>query len=554
MEPNQETKTVLTEDDTEGLKKKEFVWEDITSLISQTSDEMVTGQIIKLESYSLYEAMSALELMDPKMDMAMVTNIENVHTLDEAYDMKLIDKSSTLSPSDIIGVMDKLIQCEIMWYTGNTLSQTLMTCLYLHNPEVMLDDLYLKPFIYALFRRAAEIRNMIMAADTYEEEDFLCHLYGFQLKEQDENLLLQSLKTAEEDLQERQKPNSTLKPLQDDSTKEAKYVEALLTRIRFAKHFYTTTKSISKPKSLPAAKKSIAHTLNEIQLIKSTQDVGSIPNHLFQPEICRRILQLTHPKKTVWLTLDENLKQLEEILKQSDVVCSITEYNSLEKLEQFILHLVDQQAGIVVRSQFMNLFWNQQKVFGTDDLLQWVIQNGKETFEIPERYFKNEHSKDFLSTLCKVTKEYFRILSSNKARRRRNLAESMSNFSILIEEGDLVDTLIGKSYEQTKEEMGHYFFCWMTDKALRCMIQWIKLGFELELYDTHEYPSVYWYLDCLLHQRKNNHHYVLQYNKNVLSAVDKRGGGKKKNKGKKPKPVEVKKRRNLELEFIKSWN
>ena len=46
-------------------------WSDITELLSSAAAEMSLGEMVHGESFSLFEAMSALELMDPKMDSGM---------------------------------------------------------------------------------------------------------------------------------------------------------------------------------------------------------------------------------------------------------------------------------------------------------------------------------------------------------------------------------------------------------------------------------------------------------------------------------------------------
>ena len=35
--------------------------------------------------------------------------------------------------------------------------------------------------------------------------------------------------------------------------------------------------------------------------------------------------------------------------------------------------------------------------------------------------------------------------------------------------------------------------CWVIDQSLIQMIQYLELGFQLELYGFHEYAMIYWY-------------------------------------------------------------
>ncbi|ORX64205.1 hypothetical protein BCR32DRAFT_287246, partial [Anaeromyces robustus] len=44
---------------------------DITDLINRATEDFAVGQLLKKNSFTLYETMSAIEIMDPKMDSGM---------------------------------------------------------------------------------------------------------------------------------------------------------------------------------------------------------------------------------------------------------------------------------------------------------------------------------------------------------------------------------------------------------------------------------------------------------------------------------------------------
>eukprot|EP00466_Bigelowiella_natans_P002440 jgi/Bigna1/145698/aug1.102_g20406 len=82
-------------------------WEDITEELRETSSGMKIGTMIHGPDFSLYEAMSALELMDPKMDPGMAISPEDVKKQEDdqsskavSKDMKLVD----LQEDEIIAV------------------------------------------------------------------------------------------------------------------------------------------------------------------------------------------------------------------------------------------------------------------------------------------------------------------------------------------------------------------------------------------------------------------------------------------------------------------
>jgi hypothetical protein len=78
-----------------------------------------------------------------------------------------------------------------------------------------------------------------------------------------------------------------------------------------------------------------------------------------------------------------------------------------------------------------------------------------------------------------------------------------------------------------------YFLLWVLDKACDHMINYLKIGFELDLYGEHEYKSIFWYLYKLSKQRKDQHYLLMRYDHNqppeIQLALKK--GAKSKGKG-----------------------
>lgn len=89
--------------------------------------ELRTGELIKDEYFTLFEAVGALEIMDSKMDSGYLGPGENqAHALEDDYDIM-----RELAPEEVVGIMDELLCHEMAWHMGHPLSQTLFTSLYL---------------------------------------------------------------------------------------------------------------------------------------------------------------------------------------------------------------------------------------------------------------------------------------------------------------------------------------------------------------------------------------------------------------------------------------
>jgi hypothetical protein len=83
------------------------------------------GQLVHLQSFTLFDAMSAIEIMDPRMDTGML-----VEESTEKFDIL-----KRLEPEKVLGIMDRLVTREMAWISGHSLSQTVYTCIYFHHTE-----------------------------------------------------------------------------------------------------------------------------------------------------------------------------------------------------------------------------------------------------------------------------------------------------------------------------------------------------------------------------------------------------------------------------------
>lgn len=62
--------------DQEQDPKKIFEWKDITSEFFHSAQELQLNELLHYELFGLFEAMSAIEMMDKKMDIGMVDGKE----------------------------------------------------------------------------------------------------------------------------------------------------------------------------------------------------------------------------------------------------------------------------------------------------------------------------------------------------------------------------------------------------------------------------------------------------------------------------------------------
>jgi hypothetical protein len=148
--------------------------EDVTDFMEDTASGMLVGQMIHGDDFSLREAMSALELMDPKMDAGCTK--EKSITLPEAFE----SVPSQLTDAQTISVMDELVACEASWHAGQSIGHSLFTCLYMQKPDLAPSQI-LRVYIHLLLKTCQTVRQVILDADVYEEEDFISQKFHFSL-------------------------------------------------------------------------------------------------------------------------------------------------------------------------------------------------------------------------------------------------------------------------------------------------------------------------------------------------------------------------------------
>lgn len=69
-----------------------YVWKDITNeFFESVASELKLGELLSYEMFGLFEAMSAIEMMDKKMDIGMVDGKENIPlTFDSALRVRYL--------------------------------------------------------------------------------------------------------------------------------------------------------------------------------------------------------------------------------------------------------------------------------------------------------------------------------------------------------------------------------------------------------------------------------------------------------------------------------
>ncbi|KAI9282160.1 Mak10 subunit, NatC N-terminal acetyltransferase-domain-containing protein [Sporodiniella umbellata] len=163
------------------------MWKDVTKLAEIATEDLNIGQLLSSNRFSLYDAINAIEIMDPRMDTGLFR--ETAH----------FDVYKRLSLEDTLDVMDSLVVREMSWISGHSISQTVFTCVYFHHmvelnqlssdiidSKKTEDVIYsaLRIYLLATLKCCHYVWSEMSQRNLYDGEDFTTHLFGLSFNHQ----------------------------------------------------------------------------------------------------------------------------------------------------------------------------------------------------------------------------------------------------------------------------------------------------------------------------------------------------------------------------------
>ncbi|CCM04573.1 uncharacterized protein FIBRA_06754 [Fibroporia radiculosa] len=106
-------------------------FEDVTQLFAAASEDMDSESLFLMDGFTLMDAMGAFEIGEPRMDSGML--LEQQHH-------PSFNPSTLMLPEEVCWIIERTFACEMEWHTGNMLSQTVFTLLYVHHLSALNPD------------------------------------------------------------------------------------------------------------------------------------------------------------------------------------------------------------------------------------------------------------------------------------------------------------------------------------------------------------------------------------------------------------------------------
>lgn len=545
-----------------SIEHVDMEWEEVTQVVKAASAELKVGEIIAPADFSLQEAMSAIELMDPKMDIGLGS--ANVFTLAEIEERGRLPKIDSLSPSNWLSLMDSLIIAEQMHYEGYHLALCILACYYMHDVERTLEkNVFLLNFARLLLRRAYYVRDCISRASNFYEEDYVHWSFGFDIGEPKSKTDDSDLTSATDALIS----SETEKLASITDEKLRKTMNAIILRLKWNRAMYLAQLHFSKPHNagIADADKFMQEAISYIEEMKETSVLAENPENscrrtaggpdvvsaqkcteedlkkpkIWEYEIMRRWTNATPPAFQIWKCIEISLdswklwlEQMREITKWPEQIESIRDAK-----EMMVELTVEKKAALLVRARAVNVIWSEDKKFlGKQRVEDVLLQDLREQFGVGAKYAKaDEKTLEFHMGLC-VTglSDQLRMMAMNRARARRRLPHIFDHWGTLLYDGDVLDSKVNSILRLSKdEEKSRGFARWHVDTVQGLISEFLTIGFELKLYERYEWPMIFWYLDNLAASRQKSHYKVLEaaeiHKQTLLHSVAKRGASSSRN-------------------------
>jgi len=476
-----------SEDVLAGARAEHEEWVDISRVCDLAAEGMKLGEMIESPQFRLFDAMSAIEIMDPKMDSGF-NNSEDM-TLDRAEAAGIISQS--LTHEELITIWDQLLMYYLLWLEGHTIVQTCFCCLYLQDLKK-----HLKPmpsfgaFVDAFLVACRRARSAVLRAGVFDDEDFMPGMFGIDLE---------ACVFSSEPTEVQQRIEQEVEALRSDSSPCAERVawrlqfmaEYMLALVALASEASPDVPSGFAKEAPDEARTRLTACLSLLERLKKSAEVPP-PERLrcFDPSINRKLL-VPGPPRTVEPIQDPHVafdmwaSHIQELL-----LCGLlTQKSLMQILEGAVTH--KGEPSVLPRSIA------QLRVSKEGFVRRLMLESlASHLFPREAAQHCKKAADAFLAHSESLFAHLMKLAHTNCARRFRRLAHVFSDFNALQHEAWRLD-------EDLKQTFGanlrHPRPCWVwiMEHCLQAMIEKLFLGFDLELYDQAEIHMIYWYVDYL---------------------------------------------------------
>ncbi|KAK0570569.1 hypothetical protein LWI29_003304 [Acer saccharum] len=511
------------------------VWSDVSPLLEAACRELRDGELIHGDNFNLFAAMSALEIMDPKMDSGIVCKY---YSIDEAVENGVapvpISSDKTIDVQCTIDIMDHLLACEATWHNGHSLAQTVFSCIYLLRPDRTSSHAILHSYCRVIRATCKAVVSVVSDARTHEEEDLFTMAYGLPLHGDGDEKCLSMLNAVEETIyrqlrackatSSKKRVSEDIEPLQHNLDLEEGFCKALLCRIRFP--FFPCSYLYEKT----SRKRLGAFGTCEDGVEERTTASGRAPIG-FDASLNSRSSAPTPPRAIKILSWEKAVQYFLKLLHDLDIVCSYSLDPSLEGVLRFVVQFQKSKPDLIARAHLQLLLVQDGKLYGRDPIFA-VITKAAALPEVTKNH--DIQKNEYIVQLGQLVINMLKILCTNAAWQRRKLGKILQDWRVIYVQLEIAFRNEFGSVSSISDDENicvkifKHILNWVEEQTYWIASRYLMLGFELDLYSPNEYCMVYWYMYVVLIKLAEKTHLRIS----VSSGTAKKKGKKKKDSSK----------------------
>ncbi|KAK6004217.1 hypothetical protein QM012_009067 [Aureobasidium pullulans] len=496
---------------------RQMIVTDITKEFSDASAELRQGQLVKDDFFTLFEAVGALEIMDPKMDSGLL-----IPDKDAAVDS--FDPLQNMLPEEILGIMDQLLSFEMAWHQGYALSQTLFTSLHMYSlltpyyrplntivfnakrtspeqPDPLISSV-LRAFCLGIIKSCDAVIQEITSEHYYEEEDFVTQTFTqYMLNDVNHEEVIAELHSAL-DILKTQDLSENIR-------------EALHQRLQLRIHLLEALEPLSLVEVVDKTEMWKA-VLASVHKLNDTRELGKARPDFFSERVQRHLASNTPPTpmiKTSWEEAYPRFIRMAEDNIEAHRFASIDNPSPLN-VTRFAWDFSNRtpQPSTYSRAILQGLLFKGQKVLTQTPHLSLLLEDIRSLsmsgdpllspanweVELPTdaRYLSSRVIDEFMA---KALDEYInipRMILQNRCRMRRTFCQSVGVLDGLQAEAENADAELHALFPTPASSMQRFYplAAWAYFHKLRIMEWSIQLGFELDVYQEAEIAYLYRFL------------------------------------------------------------
>jgi hypothetical protein len=536
-----------------------LILEDTASLLTFESSMLHTN------SFTLQDSMAALEIMDIKMDCCEVPcRKEDFKIRDQNDDCKekgtserkkkdrmifprpapkgLDDEVDPLPWDDltmedaVFIILENLIRLESFLTDGSSIVESTFTSLYAHKSvmENMKKDLepsslteqmqaimttnkkgtIPQHIVYSstlmLIELTDLLREVILNADIYEEEDFTVSTYNLKVfVDRDSTTVMNAghgvldMMKKESSMEEQVNEGSPemLKCIQLVLNFQLDFIFLITSLARLSGKFIQQelTKSQAIARSAVAKASQISKLTKELKKVQK-ESTRILIKRTFDSNVNRPLVGNAPLRKITFREAEESISMLKNIIGELDqVVCNILlKANTLGRIRYMMRGISTASTNILTRSLLVLNLYFDDKIFGQYLLPNLIESHLKQLSGIPDKAVtSNTGAQAFLNRLCKPVYDTLKVLALNDNRQRSYIDVMLGDWSALREEAYIVDMTYHQESRGT-QELQPYFSLYVLCVTIELMDNFVSLGVKLKLMCNEEELGVaYWYRDFL---------------------------------------------------------